>query len=60
MGAREQPESETSNGCKRYLLLPDRSTGPQAPQIRRKGIVFDPNTMAEFDTKLPLPARGAP
>jgi hypothetical protein len=40
---REPGSAPTSNGFKRYLLLPDRNTGPLAPQIGKGGTVYDPN-----------------
>jgi hypothetical protein len=40
---REPGAAPTSNGFKRYLLLPNRNTGPLAPQIRSDGSVYDPN-----------------
>lgn len=48
MGKREKGSAMTSNGYKRYWLLPDRNTGMQAPvwRVAAKAI-YDPNTELE-------------
>ena len=45
---KDKTDPPTSNGNKRYLLVDDRDTGPQAPRwLPRRGCVYDPNTERE-------------
>jgi len=48
MGKREKGSAITSNGHKRYWLIPERNTGIQAPVWRISAkTVYDPNTELE-------------
>jgi len=51
MRHREAPQSSTSNGAKRYLLLRDTGPLPPVPQVA-SGTVFDQNEGKQYDIAL--------
>ncbi len=49
LARRERGTAPTSRGFKRFLLLPNRDSGPKAPvPRRRRGQVYDPNTRKSY------------
>ena len=49
MRRREPGTAPTSNGFVRYLLVPDRDPGPEAPVVReRLGLLYDPNKRKSY------------